>query len=52
MSNSQVLKYPKIFGLPNSLLYEAAPIGASMIMSNEDLILDGLSIDDFSQIFF
>ena len=50
--NSQVLKNPKILGRPNSLLYDAAPIGASNIISRADLILDGLVTEVFSQIFF
>ena len=35
-------KYPKVAGLPNSLLKAAAPIGASIIISSGDAILDGL----------
>ena len=45
---SNVLKYPNIFGRPNSLLYLAAPIGASIIISSGVLILSGGCIELFS----
>ena len=39
---SKDLKYPKVDGLPNSLLKAAAPIGASIIISKGEAILSGL----------
>ena len=48
-SVSKHLKYPRVDGLPNSLLKAAAPIGASIIISSGDAILDGLS-SFFSQL--
>ena len=40
---SNDLKYPRIFGLPNSLLNDAAPIGPSIIISKGDAILSGFN---------
>ena len=48
-SVSNDLKYPRVAGLPNSLLKAAAPIGASIIISSGDAILDGLC-PSFSQL--
>ena len=48
-SVSKHLKYPRVAGLPNSLLKAAAPIGASVMIVNGDAILDGLC-SSFSQL--
>ena len=40
-----------MFGLPNSLLYLAAPIGASIIISYDVLILEGYD-EEFVSHFF